>query len=682
MSRKRTESIQPPTSGLPEPSPAPRHGPGGAGALVPQHLSIRLKLSLIITLTSGIGLLLACATFLAHDLVSFRSKVVEDLSGLAEILGANCAPALARNDPEAAGESLVTVSADPQVVSAFLFSPGGVMLGGYLREDTVDENLPRYEPPGHRFEDGNLILFHRVFLDGELVGTLYLQSDLRELRDRIRRQGAVVLVVLMVAVLVTLLVAGRMQSVISRPILALFDAARAASIGKDYSIRVPQESSDEVGLLTGAFNDMLEQIQSRDAALRTAHDELRKYAQKQTRVAFQQATGRKEAEEALRQSEEQLRQAQKMEAIGRLAGGVAHDFNNLLTIITGYSDMMLEQLNHEDPLREKLEEVRKASERAGALTRQLLAFSRKQVLKPEVLSLNAVVQDLEKMLRRVIGEDIELAISLSSDLANTRADRGQIEQVILNLAVNARDAMREGGRLSLETRNVETGIDPVSHVLLRLTDTGCGMDEEIIAQIFEPFFTTKGEGKGTGLGLSTVYGIVKQSGGTIQVASKPGKGTTFEILFPRVDEVADPVERRSARSTSGGTETILVVEDETAVRKLARDILMAGGYTVLEAPHGGEAVLICERHPGPIHLMVTDVVMPRMNGFELRERLRPLRPRMKVLYMSGHTDHVILDQGRLKPGLAFLQKPFTPQGLSSKVRETLSGIIEAEPLPA
>jgi PAS domain S-box-containing protein len=389
----------------------------------------------------------------------------------------------------------------------------------------------------------------------------------------------------------------------------------------------------------------------------------------------------KRAENALRQSEKQLWQSQKMEAVGRLAGGVAHDFNNLLTVIKGYTELMLEDLRPSDPMRTEMEEVQKAADRAAALTRQLLAFSRRQVLAPKVVNLNYLVEDMNKLLRRLLGEDIELCIRLDDNLGSAKADPGQIEQVIMNLAVNARDAMPKGGKLTLETANVELDqaysrehamVQPGSYVMLAIADTGSGMDAETLSHVFEPFFTTKEQGKGTGLGLSTVYGIVKQSGGYIWPYSEPGMGTTFKIYFPRVDEMAERLQARAqAASGMGGTETILLVEDEEGVRGLTRQLLQRHGYTVLEAEHGQDALLLCERYSGPIHLLLSDVVLAQMSGRELVQRLTPLRPEMKVLYMSGYSDEAIVHHGVLAPGTAFLQKPFTTESLMRKLREVL-----------
>jgi len=382
-----------------------------------------------------------------------------------------------------------------------------------------------------------------------------------------------------------------------------------------------------------------------------------------------------------RRVEEQLRQAQKMEAVGRLAGGIAHDFNNLLTAITGYTDLLLMDLPEGELAHREVLEIRKAGDRATSLTRQLLAFSRRQVLQPKVLDLNQVVTDMEKLLRRLIGENIELVTSLADDLGHVRADPGQIEQVIVNLAVNARDAMPNGGRLILETSKMEidesyaSRHDPVlpgSYVILAVTDTGVGMDEPTLSRLFEPFFTTKEVGKGTGLGLATVYGIVKQSGGYIWAYSEVGRGTKFKVLLPGEEEVAELAEKEVAYLyPSGGEETVLVVEDEKLVRDLVREILSQHGYDVLEASRGTEALEVSGRHKGPIHILISDVVMPGMTGPELARRLTALRPEMGVLFMSGYTDDAILQHGVFEHGAEFLQKPFKASALGAKVRKVL-----------
>jgi len=379
--------------------------------------------------------------------------------------------------------------------------------------------------------------------------------------------------------------------------------------------------------------------------------------------------------------EAQFRQAQRLEAVGRLAGGVAHDFNNVLTAITGYSDLLLEDLAPEDPKRPDVEEIKAAALRAAALTRQLLAFSRKQVFQTKVLSLNEVVETLDKMLHRLIGEDIKLEHVLAPALGAVRADPGQLEQVILNLAVNSRDAMPSGGKLTIETANVDldeayarehTGAAPGPHVMLAVSDTGVGMNEETLAHIFEPFFTTKEQGKGTGLGLATVYGIVKQSGGYVWAYSEPGRGTTFKIYLPRVEAALDSaVPAAAPPPVAGGRETILLAEDDPSVRAVVSDVLAQKGYRVLRAPDGQAALEMARGQEAQIHLLVTDLVWPGMTGRELAESLKAERPDVRVLYMSGYTDDAVVRHGVLEEGMPYLQKPFTPRALSAKVREVL-----------
>jgi signal transduction histidine kinase len=479
---------------------------------------------------------------------------------------------------------------------------------------------------------------------------------------------------------------------ITSPLYQLTAGATAMSRG-DHSRTVNIHQNDELGQLAKAFNAMTEKVrgsqrelerkvQERTAQLEEANRRLESLSESHAHKRSVAEKERTDALEALHNTEKQLVQSQKLEAVGRLAGGISHDFNNLLTVILGYSDIMKRNLPERDPLRRNLEEIIKASERAASLTRQLLAFSRKQVMQPKVFDLDTVVRDLEKMLRRMIGEDIELRVTAESELANIKADPVQLEQVIMNLVINARDAMPKGGKLSIETANVyldesysrdHVSVVPGDYVMVAISDTGCGMNEETRQRIFEPFFTTKEQGKGTGLGLSMVYGIVKQSGGNIWVYSEEGRGTTFKIYFPSVTAEAEEYKRAAnGVEMPGGSETILLVEDAELVRTLARQVLETAGYRVFEAANADAAIRLCDSINGDrIDLLLTDVVMPGMSGNDMSRILLAKHPDMPVLYMSGYTDDAIVQHGVLEPGINFLQKPFTPAALTLKVREVL-----------
>jgi len=437
----------------------------------------------------------------------------------------------------------------------------------------------------------------------------------------------------------------------------------SATLGEDLAVET---------LKQGAIDYVLKQRLSRLAP--SVHRALREVKERVERMR---------AEAALKEREHQMRQSQKMEVLGRLAGGIAHDFNNLLTIIMGYSQVLLNELGPTHPLAGQVQETQKAGNQAALLVRQLLGFSRRQVSNPKIVDLHGIVEHMEEMLRRLIGEHITLMTMKNPHPGRTKADQGHLEQVLLNLVVNARDAMPQGGTLTVETVNIDVPtssdtipntMDPGPYVLLKVSDTGCGMDAQTQEKIFEPFFTTKEEGKGTGLGLSTVHGIVKQVGGWIDVESQIGKGTTFLVYFPRTDAPLSPADQKVETGKSvRGTEKILIVEDEPAVRQLIRNELRRFGYTVLEAKNGTEAFLISTQHDDTIDLLLTDVVMPGMNGREVAQQLTAIRPNLKVLYLSGYTEDIGVLQG-LQPGkAAFLEKPFTPEALAVKVREILDG---------
>ncbi len=457
------------------------------------------------------------------------------------------------------------------------------------------------------------------------------------------------------------------------------------------------------GLLLGLLASAVALLRWRNGVLRLLAEE-RAVAERSVADA---AAGRSRAEQALRETRTQLQellkgrkdsadrkaiaearapddeqwlQSQKLEALGRLAGGVAHDFNNLLTVILGYADLM-SRYGADDQAREVGREITKAGERAAALTRQLLAFSRRQVMQPCVLDLNGLVHNLDTMLRRLIGEDVQLTTTPHALPLRVKADPGQLEQVLTNLVVNARDAMPKGGRLLIATAEVPAPIDATrptgatGFALLTVTDSGCGMEAHVLKRLFEPFFTTKEVGKGTGLGLAMVYGIVQQSGGRIEAASEPGRGSTFRVYLPLTHELdRSPAPRAAPTAPAEGTETVLLVEDEEAVRQLARRTLQSQGYNVLEAGDGVAALTVCQRHLRSIDLVVTDVVMPELGGVDLVQRLRTVRPQLKVLYMSGYTDSTVLRHGIVESEANYLQKPFTPDLLTRKVRELLDQV--------
>jgi signal transduction histidine kinase len=508
-------------------------------------------------------------------------------------------------------------------------------------------------------EENGLIVFSRPLngWDGKPLAQLIVRNEMPAIEQLNRSSERLILLVFLFALVLLLLIYTSLVRWVSQPLRLIM-----ASLKRNDTKPIESISQDgsEFGELARTTRKFFEQ---RDNLIREMEE-------------------RRVTEEALRKSEEELRHSQKMEAVGRLAGGVAHDFNNLLTAIIGYAELISTRVTSNTLAKQNADLIRKAGEQAAALTRQLLAFSRKQILQPKVIDLNALVVEMEKLLRRVIGERFDLQSHPDAEIGRVKADPSQIEQVVLNLGVNARDAMPTGGKLIIRTENVHldktsapqvaASLVPGDYVMLSVTDTGAGMDEETKSHIFEPFFTTKGPGKGTGLGLATVYGIVRQTGGAISVESAPGEGSTFRIYLPLVTAPVDftktitaPVEK------SDNFETVLVVEDEEIVRELVCDVLAEQGYNVICAADGVEAMKVAANFDGTIHLLVTDVIMPHMNGHELAGKLSSIRPEMKVLYVSGYSDNDIGDHGVLDPRFELLQKPFTPQTLARKIRDVI-----------
>ncbi len=774
---------------------------------MPRSMTIQARLTLIITVAVGTALVGAGLTALILEQGRLRNSLEANLETLAEVLGANAATSLIVHDRESAEETLSALSGQPSVVFATVTNAEGSAFASYLRRDLTTVPDPQSDSPPReaRFSKDHLTVAKPIRLDGKHVGMIFIRSDLEPLRNQIGEYVGIILAILLAVLLLTIPVSLVLQRIVSKPILDLAHVAEEVSTIGDYSVRARTRAGGELGLLTSAFNEMLDQMQSGDLELSRHRDHLEELVDRRTselreanadlhnemsdRLRAEKAlrltqfsvdragesiiwigadsrllyvndvacstlgyskqtllsltwsdidpdfpsetwrrtwhdlkagqsismesiqktrdgeiipsemtisflefdqneyacafvrdvSERKQAEEKRLQLEAKLRQSQKMEAVGRLAGGIAHDFNNLLTAIIGYCELLATARNSGRPSDEYVSEIRKAADRAGALTSQLLAFSRKQILDPKVLDLSQVVLRIKTMLDRVIGEHISLTAGTSAECW-VKVDPGQMEQVIMNLTVNARDAMPAGGELSITTRPVQirhprpayqSVVPPGSYVELAIGDSGHGMDVKTLEKIFEPFYTTRALGKGTGLGLSTVYGIVKQSGGHISVESIAELGTTFRVFLPMVSKSSTSSNVEAGSGLRTGSGTVLVVEDETGIRSLLRIALEQSGYHVLEAGTGPEALRIAEEYEGTIDVLLTDVIMPEMSGRTLAEQLGPQRPELHVIFMSGYTDDEIVSHGVLDPGVAFIQKPFSPSEITSRIATIL-----------
>jgi two-component system cell cycle sensor histidine kinase/response regulator CckA len=735
-----------------------------------RDLPIRRRVNFLIIGASALGLILAALGVLVYDLRTLKLRVLSDATAQADIVRVNTVAALVFRDTLAAGENLATLRARPEISAAAIFDTAGNIFASYARPGTGALPFSHRPDSGPAFAASSLTLTQPIDTDGQTVGWLALQYDLPTLTQRLPGYGLLASVLLLTLFAVSALISRLIMRSVTAPILHLEKASRATSERKDYRVRAEKRGEDEIGRLTDAFNEMLETLEEREAALRESTRQLldamvtarmsswsldisegtlgwegqeqRLFGKdgcpsNQTFAAFLEivhTADRAGLEEALsraategrsfdidfrviapdgrlrwfamsghgekeesgatnrvfglimdvterRHLEEQLIQSQKMEAIGRLAGGIAHDFNNLLTGILGYARFAISSLPEGHPARGDVFEIERAGTRAAALTSQLLSYARRQMIAPRVTSLNDLVRGMDSMLRRLIGEDIVLETRCAPELWAARVDPAQFEQVILNLTVNARDAMPRGGRLNVETGNRVLGgaeslghpeVTPGSYVMLTVADTGTGMDPATQARIFEPFFTTKEQGKGTGLGLAVAYGIIAQAGGHILVSSELDRGTMFTVLLPKASEAADEPELESAVvAPPTGDETILVVEDEPLVRKLTVRILTTQGYKVLEAADGPSALELARSHDGPIHLLVTDVVMPGMTGKEVASVLQGGDPGLRVIYISGYAEHAVVQRGVLDDGIAFIAKPFDPLILARTVREVL-----------
>jgi signal transduction histidine kinase/ActR/RegA family two-component response regulator len=655
--------------------------------------SVATKLVLLIGLVVGALAITVFAVVPPRFDRQLRDALRDNSMGLCQMIASNVGPSLVFEDARSAQELLNGAGRNPDVLYAAVLRSDGRPLATFSR---IGIGQPPAGPITAEWAfsaDGSrLDVASPVLSDERTLGIVRIGVSLAKVHAEVSRARKGLAALSLLLFLAGTIAAYWISAFVVGPLRTL-DAAVKRVAGGDHSERVQVWSGDEVGRLAAAFNRMVDSVESAQQALEDVNSDLEARVEERTRELKAEIDQRRTAEVALAGSaaeqkslEEQLRQAQKMEGIGRLAGGIAHDFNNLLTAILGYAELMEEQLPDDEDLRSSLHEIHVAGERAAALTRQLLAFSRRQVLQPRILDLNVVVAEMEKLLRRLIGEDVVLTTRLDPRLASVKADPGQLEQVLMNLAVNARDAMPCGGRLTIETGNAaldagfaaaHPGARVGAYAVITVADTGTGMSADVLSHVFEPFFTTKEQGKGTGLGLATAYGIVTQSDGFITVESELGRGTTFRIHFPRVTGKASLSSSGARRTVSPrGAETILLVEDEPGVRRLSRTILESLGYHVLEAASGEKALEVARAHVGEIHLVATDVIMPGMSGRVLWDRLRPLRPHTRVLFVSGYTDDAIAPHGVLEAATAFLQKPFTPHGLAEKVRQVLDAVPE------
>ena len=623
----------------------------------PRDLPLRRKMVLMLLAASVAALFSTGVGIVVYELTVFRPRVEANLHDALQIANSDLRFILDFGTPEEGEGKLEELARTTEIRRACLFDEEGDLFASY-RAPGLDDATTCPEPPeGDRSQVGGLLTLRlRLIDDAEFLGELVVERHLPGFWTRLGQYGPMIGGVIFALLAVSLILSATLERLISSRIQALARAAREVRDREDSTVRVKDHGHDEIGELTEAFNEMLEAIAQREVALKEAGKE----------------------HEVL---QEQLIQAQKMESIGRLAGGVAHDFNNFLTVIVGSNDLSLQMLPEDSPLRPILENTRQATEHAADLTRRLLAFARKQIIQPRVIDPHQLIFDVERMLRGFLDDHIELSVIPHGSSWPIRSDPNQLTQVLMNLTANARDAMPDGGTVTIETRNTvlsaedlrdEPELSPGAYVLLSVQDTGSGMSAEVRRHLFEPFFTTKEQGKGTGLGLAMCYGFVKQSGGHIRVESELGRGSRFNIYLPRAEEGMDSEAAALASEVPPrGDETILVVEDDPLVRRTSVGLLRAQGYTVLEAASGRDALSLASEHSGTIHLLLTDVVMPRMGGPEVAECLKSMRPEIAVLYVTGYSDLLTEKRGELPENVELLQKPYPSATLMRRIRRIL-----------
>ncbi len=653
--------------------------------------SISTKFMLAVLATTFTALLATAAAVLVLDIQGFRDSAVNDLSTQADILAKVSTPALEFGDRAVAGENLAQLRARPGVSAAALYAADGSRFATYSADGVVP--IPaRAQAAGAAIDGDQVTVFRKVVRNRDVLGTVYLSATY-PLAQRIARYALILGGTMLLGLAVAILVSAWLQSAVTRPIRALTGAVRQVIERRDFSARVTKTTEDEVGSLVDAFNAMLGEVGQRTTALehemeeRTAVQE----ALAQLNTTLEERIAERTAE--LHRAHEQLHQSQKLEAVGQLTGGVAHDFNNVLQVITSNLQMLQMTLAGNPTAQRRLEAAAFAADRGAKLSQQLLAFARRQPLQPMAVNLSSVLRRMDDLLRRSLGETIHIETVVAGGLWTTFADPHQLENVILNLAINARDAMKGNGRLTLELGNAmlddqyvvnERDVPAGQYVMLAISDDGCGMPPEVAARAFEPFFTTKREGEGTGLGLSMAYGFVKQSQGHIRIYSEVGAGTTIKIYLPRSHEPEAELLEPTGDRAVGGIETILVVEDDAAVQATTVDILSGLGYRVLKANDGQSALTVLQSGI-PVDLLFTDVVMPGpVRSPDLARKAKQLLPRIEVLYTSGYTQNAIVHGGRLDPGVELISKPYRREDLARKIRSMFARRqpAEAQPAPA